>query len=91
MKKKFFFKMSLIVVFALFVGYNIYASQIDETSFELLLADVEAMADPSEGAGTCKWKVIDCPGWGNGDYEACLTNGDGNVCTCGSVTRECKK
>lgn len=37
----------------------------------------------------CKWKVIDCPGWGSGSYEACLSNGDGNSCNCGDVTREC--
>ena len=39
----------------------------------------------------CKWKATDCPGLGTGDYEACLTNGNGNECKCGSVSRECPK
>lgn len=42
-----------------------------------------------EDEGECKWKIIDCPGLGTGDYEACLENGDGNVCKCGQVTRKC--
>jgi hypothetical protein len=41
-------------------------------------------------AADCKWKLTDCPGWGSGDYEACLTNGDGNTCSCGSVSRNCE-
>jgi len=47
------------------------------------------IASADIGGGNCKWKQIDCPGWFNGEYEACLTNGDGNVCTCGNVTRDC--
>ena len=40
-------------------------------------------------ATDCKWKQLDCPGWGTGTYEACLVIGDGNSCTCGEVTRNC--
>ena len=37
----------------------------------------------------CKWKQYTCPGWFGGTYEACLEIGDGNVCDCGAVTRQC--
>jgi hypothetical protein len=59
---------------------------------DLALANVEALAGGESGGGngSCKWKRIDCPGWGTGDYEGCLTNGDGNSCTCGAVSRDCK-
>jgi len=40
------------------------------------------------GEGDCKWKRSSCGLFG-GTYEACLTNGDGNACTCGDVTRNC--
>ncbi|MDR0603702.1 MAG: hypothetical protein LBG80_05285 [Bacteroidales bacterium] len=53
-------------------------------------ANLEALSIEGN-SGTCKWKMIDCPGWGNGDYEACLVNGDGNSCSCGTVTRDCPK
>jgi len=39
----------------------------------------------------CKWKQYICPGWWGDTYEACLTIGDGNSCTCGQVTRDCDK
>ena len=57
----------------------------------MALANIEALANDENGSGDCKWKVIDCPGLGTGDYEACLVNGDGYSCTCGTVTRDCPK
>jgi hypothetical protein len=38
--------------------------------------------------GDCKWKRASC-GLFQGTYEACLTNGDGSLCSCGDVTRNC--
>lgn len=62
--------------------------QVDD-SLILYFDGIESLANPEgQGAG-CKWKMIDCPGWGTGDYEACLVNGDGYPCSCGSVSRNC--
>lgn len=71
-------------------GYNLYSAQQVEM-FSDLFIEVEALANPPETGGSCKWKLIDCPGWGTGDYEACLDNGDGKPCICGSTTRDCPK
>lgn len=66
-------------------------------SFILLLNLVaigySAKADPVVGEIgdqplECKWAAITCPG--GGSQEGCLQDGDGNSCTCGSVTRPCK-
>lgn len=46
-------------------------------------------AQAKEAPMVCCYKQIDCPGWFNGNYEACLVNGDGNSCTCGVVSRSC--
>lgn len=71
-------------------GYNLYSAQMVEISSDLFLENIEALAENSESSGiSCKWKVIDCPGWWTGDYEACLDNGDGNPCSCGLTTRNC--
>jgi len=59
---------------------------------EAVFSETEvALENAIEGSGNedCKWKPIDCGGWGGGSYEACLVNGDGFQCTCGAVTREC--
>lgn len=52
-------------------------------------APQEMQAKVDDPPADCCWKQIDCPGWFTGDYEACLTNGDGNSCSCGGVTRTC--
>lgn len=82
---------SLLLVCVLFAGgYNLYSAQKTDKMFDLSFIEVESLAT-SESGSDCKWKIIDCPGWWTGDYEACLFNGDGNLCTCGQVTRECPK
>jgi len=49
----------------------------------------DATDDISSG-NKCKWKQVRCSGWlWSNTYEACLTNGDGNKCSCGSATRDC--
>lgn len=57
--------------------------------FVAIIALVLLINSNSAQATDCKWKYIDCPGWGTGGYEACLVTGDGNTCTCGEVTRDC--
>ena len=59
---------------------------------DISLANVEALAgnEPGEGSGgqACYWKNLKCKD-GVNTYEGCLSNGDGNACTCGSVSRNC--
>lgn len=35
----------------------------------------------------CYWIQVICPAGGTAEH--CTTSGDGNKCTCGTVTREC--
>ena len=79
-------------IFAIVValgGYNLYSGQQVNQYSDLLLTDIEAVANDTETDRVCKWKMFDCPGWGTGDYEACLVNGDGFECPCGSISRNC--
>ena len=91
MRKKFFAALVIAAGLA-FAGYNMVQSQktIDLLS-DLSLINMEAMAKDETTGTTCKWKSTDCPGIGTGDYEACLTNGDGNSCSCVTVSRDCPK
>ena len=89
MKKKIY-----IFAFAFVVGlggYNLYsAQQVDQYS-DMFLTEVEAIANDTENGRVCKYKLYDCPGWGTGSDEACLENGDGHECTCGTVSRDCPR
>jgi hypothetical protein len=45
-------------------------------------ANTQSMSEPA-----CKWSGETCP---QGESrEVCLSDGDGNTCTCGDVTRSC--
>lgn len=46
--KKNIIKVTLVAVFALIAGYNVYASQKAETLSDLALANVEALAESRE-------------------------------------------
>ena len=87
---KLILKLTFIIGLALFALFNVFNARNIDRICDLTLCNVESYANP-EDEKVCKWKVIDCPGIGTGDYEACLENGDGNNCSCGSVTRECPK
>ena len=52
------------------------------------LASVESFADNESGGGfECRWLAGRCS---DGTYrEECLSDGDGNTCTCGDVSRKC--
>ena len=88
MKKKIQFLAFLFVI--VLGGYNFYSAQNINACSDLLLQEIGALARGEGSESSCKWKRIDCPGWGTGDYAACLTSGDGNSCTCGTITRDCE-
>ncbi len=69
------------------LGSGVVGSQPNDSEFTA--DNLEALSNTEGANGSCKWKIIDCPGLFTGDYEACLVNGDGYSCTCGQVTREC--
>ncbi len=50
MKKK-LFGMIVVAVVAIVAGYNVYLSQNETKLSDLVLANVEALADPGEGSG----------------------------------------
>lgn len=81
--------MSIVAISTLFIAIAITSTSWNNKElYSISLLSIEAIAQ-SESGDNCKWKLIDCPGLWTGDYEACLTNGDGNSCSCGSVSREC--
>ena len=84
-------KITLVIGLSLFAFYNVYNTKNLDKICSLTLYNIESSADPGGEDIACKWKVIECPGLGTGDYEACLQNGDGNSCSCGIVTRDCPK
>ena len=53
----------------------------------IILSGTAANATDGGGAG-CKWSAETCPD-NTTHREICLSDGDGNTCTCGSVTRSC--
>ena len=54
----------------------------------LLITSKNSSASPPQDPQQCKWSGQDCPD-GQTYREVCLVDGDGNTCSCGSVTRSC--
>ena len=73
-----FFAALIVAVAATFAGYNIYQSQEKETMSDLMLANVEALANGESGAK--------CPngcseiGWGTNKILECDCNYDHFSC-----------
>jgi len=79
-----------VLAIAAVAAVNVTKSNTRTTALtDIQLANVEALASGENSSIKCKWKRIDCSGFGTGDYEACLDNGDGHSCTCGATTRDC--
>lgn len=75
-------KIAFVAAFAAVAGYGVYANQQSETMSDLMLANVEALAD-GESASSCRWsRVYDSMGC---QYWNCVSNGSGDYCTCGST------
>lgn len=62
-----------------------------QSMLDLNFKQITLKAYAKDAPTPCKWKRLDCSGWGTGSYEACLTIGDGRSCSCGDVTRDCIK
>jgi hypothetical protein len=77
-----------VLAIAATIVFNVNLNAQGEKLSDVSWANVEALADGESGSGDCKWKSLKC-NKGTGHYEGCLTNGDGNSCSCGSVSRDC--
>lgn len=72
MKK--FIKFAFVAAFAAIAGYGVYTSQKSDSVSDLLLANVEALADGESGSGDCDtycqsdWRYTCYISWG-GDIE----------------------
>ena len=81
MNKKIFISFITVIVFACIVG-NVNVSMKNGGLSDLLLANVEALADTESTESTCKWKSqessCEC-GW----WVLCDSDGCGYDCTCG--------
>lgn len=72
--------------------WMISTKQMEQSDF--LLRNVEALANNEYGEDPSviyAWsKLIDCDGWGTGDYKVCQKNGPGNTCyNPGDTTCDC--
>ena len=54
----------------------------------IILSGTSANATDGGGGNTCKWEQQICTD--QSTREVCITDGDGNTCTCGAVTRHCE-
>ena len=90
-KKILGFLAAVIVAVAAIVHVNIVSNR--EVLSDLLLANVEALANREDPTGDCKWHKEKCPAscWycSGTEREVCLNDGDGNSCSCGDTTRPC--
>lgn len=64
----------LIIVLAVFTGYNVCRSDNTFRMSELTLANVEALAEGEGGSKQCFWTI---------DYLICSPYGVGEPCYCG--------
>lgn len=80
----------VIVVAALAAGWNLSQNGEDMTLSDIAFSNVEALArnESNDNQNPCRWKTVSCGFW-SGSQEACLRDGDGNSCSCGSVSRDC--
>ena len=75
-------KIAFVAIFAAVAGYGVYTNQKVDTMTDLMLANVEALAN-GESGGFCRWsRVFDSMGC---QYWNCVSNGDGNICNCGDT------
>jgi hypothetical protein len=76
-------------VIAVAASWNVSRSTSEEALLsDVTLENIEALANENGGSGGCKWKSLRCSK-GSGYYEGCLSNGDGNSCSCGTISRDC--
>lgn len=92
MKK--YLKVVVMAVFVLVTGLNVYKTQTEAKLSDSQLKNVEALANNEYGEDPSviyAWsKLIDCAGWGTGDYKVCQKNGPGNTCyNPGDTTCDC--
>jgi hypothetical protein len=86
MKKKIFGFIAVLAIAAL-AAFNVNVNSQENGLSDISMENIEALASEDTNSN-CKWKQMKCSK-GTGYYEGCLTNGDGNSCTCGSVSRDC--
>lgn len=82
--KKFLFL--LVVVASVFTAYQVNAIEKNVANC-IDLTNVEAIAAFESGGDQCKWHQETCDN--GGTREVCLSDGNGSICSCGSVTRPC--
>lgn len=94
MKRK-FIQIALVVILGLITGYNVYNSQKELSSFEFVLANVEAIASSDETlgcAGNATWVNNQYLGsatcWNGGTHKKCKPMD--NVCCNPSEQTDCK-
>ena len=80
MKKKIMAAVAVLVI-ALVAFYNIYINQNQNALANLVLDNIEALADPGESTGdTGPGEMIDCAGWLTGSRKECMSRND-SPCT----------
>ena len=73
-------QVAFVAAIALVSGINVFNAQKKEVLSDIVLANVEALAE-GEGSKECRWMRV------QGDYgcvfHVCVAGGTGEICTCG--------
>ena len=80
MKK--FIKLAFVAAFAAIAGYGVYMSQKSDSMSDLLLANVEALADDTESSSGYNFVYTPQPGDPNYGYTKCVCSGSGKLSCC---------
>ncbi|MDH6342162.1 hypothetical protein M2480_002144 [Parabacteroides sp. PFB2-12] len=81
----------MFAAIAVAAGWNVYQNESKISLSDIGQANVDALAageSSNNNQNPCKWKHVSC-GFFSGSREVCLTDGDGNTCPCGYVSRDC--
>lgn len=75
-------KLAFFTVFAVIAGYNAYSSQKADGLSDLVMANIEALANDSESGSGYKYVYTPAPGDPNYGYTKCVCSGKGSLACC---------
>ena len=82
MNMKKLLKYTFITVFVAIGGYGVYTSQTVNEVSDLVLANIEALADDTESSGGYNYVYYPVPGDANYGYTKCVCSGNGSLSCC---------
>lgn len=81
----------VVAIFVILAAVMLYlkANTLKSAIADISMENLEAIAQGESGdGGNCRWEDDTCS---DGTHrEECLVSGDGNLCQCGAVSRNCR-